>query len=543
MNKQERVEKTKAELVDSLNNPFLAVVGRVESWLKEPDNRYPVSCTVLSVKDSMEGEDAIEQSWLYVSKALRFGAGVALNLSELREKGNDNGKGLVASGATSFLEIYSSLNSVLRRGGTYKNGAVVAYIDSSSPELAEFLKPSSATAWVKKALYVDDNPESPDYLLNHPFLEDILYAVRAGTIWLAKKRWDKEGNRLYSQACLEILLKSKATCLLAHLNLGKCKPSDLRKAFKQGMTFICKMHSITGAGKDNYYLSPKEDKQVGLGVLGLANFLANNNISYKEFTVTLKSYLNYHLDGIADFAPRNDKVYKIVDQLYLAFQDAAKIARKYKMDRAFTVAPTATCSFRYRDLNGFTTTPEISPPICHPTTKKTVRNSSTFGQQEYQYPLNVETAEEVGWDVYYELANQWQRLMDSTGLGHSISFNVWNTCPVDREWIESWLKSNLVTTYYRMQVEQNFVDKTSVDITSEQFVNDKFISEDSISEEPVTDFLAELLSGKINVPTFLELEDKELSANLEHELEVEVSASACSIGLDDDGNFCSSCSE
>ena len=31
------------------------------------------------------------------------------------------------------------------------------------------------------------------------------------------------------------------------------------------------------------YLKPEVDRQVGLGVLGLANFLANNNITYAEF--------------------------------------------------------------------------------------------------------------------------------------------------------------------------------------------------------------------------------------------------------------------
>ena len=46
----------------------------------------------------MEGPDGIEASWRFVSHALRNAAGVAVHLSKLRPRGEENGKGLVASG-------------------------------------------------------------------------------------------------------------------------------------------------------------------------------------------------------------------------------------------------------------------------------------------------------------------------------------------------------------------------------------------------------------------------------------------------------------
>ena len=51
------------------------------------------------------------------SHALRNGAGVAVHLSELRPRGSDNGKGLVASGPTSRLDvsIRSQRNTPKRR--------------------------------------------------------------------------------------------------------------------------------------------------------------------------------------------------------------------------------------------------------------------------------------------------------------------------------------------------------------------------------------------------------------------------------------------
>ena len=60
----------------------------------------------------------------FVSHALRYGAGVAVHLSNIRPSGTDN-KGLIASRSSSFGKIYSCLNEQLRRGGVYKNGAVL----------------------------------------------------------------------------------------------------------------------------------------------------------------------------------------------------------------------------------------------------------------------------------------------------------------------------------------------------------------------------------------------------------------------------------
>ena len=84
---------------------------------------------------------------------------------------------------------------------------------------------------------------------------------------------------------------------------------------------------------------------------------------------------------------------KIVKALQEGVDAAAEVARSANMDRAFAIAPTASCSYRYKDRDGNTTTPELAPPI-----GRTVdRDSSTFGVEQFTYG-NVETAEEVGWD-------------------------------------------------------------------------------------------------------------------------------------------------
>ena len=93
------------------------MTGRVESWLENPTRRYPVSCTVFVCRDTMdEDPDGLEGAFQFVSKALRYGAGVSVHLSQLRAKGTENEHGMVASGPCGFMEIFSKFNEILRRG-------------------------------------------------------------------------------------------------------------------------------------------------------------------------------------------------------------------------------------------------------------------------------------------------------------------------------------------------------------------------------------------------------------------------------------------
>ena len=174
------------ETKDSTNN-LIARTGRVQGWIDDPTSRLPVSCTVINVQDSMDdGQDSIEASWRFVSHALRYGAGVAVHLSDLRGRGTENGKGLVASGPVSFGKIYSCLNEQLRRGGVYKNGAVVLHIDISHGDILEFVTtPRHELPWAKRCVNVNQNlwDESSDEVK-----DEILKGIARGDIWLAKIR-------------------------------------------------------------------------------------------------------------------------------------------------------------------------------------------------------------------------------------------------------------------------------------------------------------------------------------------------------------------
>jgi hypothetical protein len=447
----------------------IARTGRVQSWLDDPTSRLPVSCTVFVVEDTMEGPNGIEASWRFVSHALRFGAGVAVHLSKLRPKGAENGKGLVASGPVSFARIYSTLNETLRRGGVYKNGAVVCHLDLNHPDVLEFIKANRAELpWIKRCVNI-----TPEWWDECECKEELLHGIKSGDIWLNKVKYDDEGNRIRGNVCLEVYLPSRGTCLLQHVNLGACEFDDIPRAFAEGMSELCSLHGKTGVGESGEYLPSETDRQVGLGLLGLANLLRRYGVTYEQFGVALDQYNNNETVRTPAF--------ELVTQLALGVGEAALIARKNNMVRAFAIAPTASCSYRSKDLDGYTSTPEIAPPI-----SRTVdRDSDTFGVQTYEYG-DVEIASEVGWANYKRVADGIMTLLNSTGLLHGYSFNSWSdVVTYDEAFIEEWLKSPQTSLYYSLQVMGDTQDKSDVYAALQEDV-DEYLA-DILNEELTCD--------------------------------------------------------
>ena len=254
---------------------------------------------------------------------------------------------------------------------------------------------------------------------------------------------------------------------MQHVNLGACEFDDIPKAFVTGMSELCKLHGETNVGQSGEYLSSDVDRQVGLGLLGLANLLRRYGVTYDQFGRALEQYNN----GDTVHSP----AYELVSQIAAGIDAAASIARANNMVRAFAIAPTASCSYRSVDLDGYTCTPEIAPPI-----SQTVdRDSGTFGVQTYNYG-DVEVASKVGWEAYKRVADGIMRLYNKTGLLHGYSFNSWSDMVTyNEEFIEEWLESPQTSLYYSLQVMGDVQDKS-----------DAYAA---LEETEVADYLASLM--------------------------------------------------
>ena len=175
--------------------------------------------------------------------------------------------------------------------------------------------------------------------------------------------------------------------------------------------------------------------------------------------------------------------HSIAVALDVGYKEAAKVAERHGMARAFTIAPTASCAYRYKDREGYTASPEIAPPI----SRDVDRDSSTLGVQSYQFNPKCEIAEEVGWDTFFELNCEWQVMMDKTKKAHAISMNWWSDMvKMDRSFMDRWLNSPLKSLYYSLQVQPDTQDKT--DIYS------------ALGDTDVDEYLSEILNTD-NAPT------------------------------------------
>jgi hypothetical protein len=346
-------------------------------------------------------------------------------------------------------------------------------LDANHEDIVDFITtPRSELPWVKRCVDLDSGMWNK---MDNTTKEALIYGIRSGDIWLNKIKYNKAGQRIFGNVCLEVYLPSRGTCLLQHVNLSACDTRDLKKAFATGMSELCDLHGRTGVGGSGEYLSPDIDRQVGLGMLGLANFLRRNSITYEEFGEALYA-VNHNLpyDG-------KDSALDAAYQLREGIEGAAYIAKNNFMERAFCIAPTASCSYRSQDKDGFTATPEIAPPIA----RSVDRDSGTFGVQHYEYG-DVEIASEVGWDAYKRVADQIMIMLDKTGLLHGYSFNSWSdVVEYDNQFVEEWLLSPQTSLYYSLQVMGDVQDKSDAYAALDKAEVDDYL-QDILGNEPIT---------------------------------------------------------
>jgi hypothetical protein len=348
----------------------------------------------------------------------------------------------------------------------------VAHLDINHPDIIEFVQLGRHDApWIKRCVDLDAGLwNSTDARVKDAIIE----GIKSGDIWLNKIKYE-HGQRIYGNVCLEVYLPSRGTCLLQHVNLSACEPRDLQKAFAQGMSELCDLHGRTGVGGTGEYLSSDIDRQVGLGMLGLSNFLRRNGVTYKEFGEALHAVNNtLPYDG-------NSTALQIAYNMREGIEGAAYIAKQNNMVRAFAIAPTASCSYRSKDLDGYTATPEIAPPIA----RSVDRDSGTFGVEHYDYG-DVEIASEVGWDAYKSVADGLMIMLDKTGLLHGYSFNSWSdVVTYDRNFVEEWLLSPQTSLYYSLQVMGDVQDKSDAYAALDKAEVDDYL-QDILGNEPIT---------------------------------------------------------
>lgn len=443
-----------------------------------PNNAQPY---LISVLDSMEGSEGIEESWSSFISALIEGKTVTVDLSDLRPYGSTNHKGLTATGpvgdgteesnSSSFFAIYDAifnhildgeilsllkvlgtLNSTLRRGGQYKNGIITSSMRWDNPEIYKYLNaplveiPGSHKKSVKYS----------EGLLSDETLLQLISDKRNQESLFLEPILDDD---LHTNVCQAIYSKPNGVCIINRLNIAQCKtPEEITEGMIKATLALCELHVSWRnevGDRANIYLPLVEDRQIGMDILGFANYLAQNNITYLEFT----NGLDFIINGLGN--KPGSHVSDIIRSLIKGYIQSTEAADNFMdtlglphLDRIHTIEPSQSHAYKCVDINGFTTARSIFAPMG----RKDKRASDSQRIKVYMHGP-VEIASEVGGETHQRFIELWQQMMNMFGRPHSISFDTWLPCNVD--WLKWFIQSDIQTAYYQFAEshDQSYLSK------------------------------------------------------------------------------------
>ena len=428
----------------------------------------------LVVKDSIEGNGGILDSMTRMI-GYRYWSGLVLDLSNLRPQGTINSNGLIASGAESFVLIFEgianyletgtienlikllgTLNSVMRRGG-YKKGIITSAMSSDCHLIYDYL--------AVPMIEVDGSHKKGVILHNSAFdnallIEKICDSRNNESTFIEKYC----GKGLAFNVCNGLILGHKATCLIWRVNLGMCTIEAIRRAFKQAATKLCELHT-TWRGKvphlAAYYARLRDDRQIGLDVMGLANLLAIEGVTYQEFATALERLLNS--DNGSDDEIVYSKAVVIANEIIEGYNDALKVCDEYMidrnlplLDRIFTVEPAQNHCYATVDRLGKTTCRGIFAP-----TGRVVKRTSDTQYNKRYFHGNVETDVMVGIELHEKVCDLWQQMMNGTGRAHGISQDTWSDTTAES--LKEFMNRPSKTFYYSEKDnfdQRRFLSKT-----------------------------------------------------------------------------------
>lgn len=426
-----------------------------------PSNNYvtsvPEGYTTIVVGDSMAD---ISRSWLQFENLVSSGSKVCVDLRGIRAMGTVNSNGLVASGPVSFgfiidtfadylkspsmftlLRLFGVLNSVILKGG-YKKGIITSAIYDTSEYYKEYLNVPlvSLRGSHKKGVILTKEPKGD-------MVDTLCDEVNTESLFLQKHQ---EGD-IYANVCQGIYLKDRGTCLIYRLNLGMVNEIwEIVPAMVEATRLAIETHvewrNLHKELAKNW--APVEiDNQVAVDVMGFANFLAHNNVTYEDIDAALKGQ---------DCTP---KAKHIVEVLRAAYDSSSKIAdylcsKVYNIpcfDRLHTVEPAQSHSYRCLDKEGYTVSRGIWPPF----SRRVNRVSNSHSEEVKTYDFG-KCEVRISPDLHFSVCKGYMALMQESGRPHAMSYDTWKDFNPDV--FSEWYLSNLSTLYYNVSNDYKVED-------------------------------------------------------------------------------------
>jgi ribonucleoside-diphosphate reductase alpha chain len=392
--------------------------GRILAGLGTDTVKTFFNCYVLAFEDVGDGIDsrsAIMDLFTRVFEISARGGGVGINWSPLRPKGSDikkvNGE---SSGSVSWMEALDALAGRISQGGS-RRGAYMFGLEAWHPDIERFITIKKDRSKIQNAnlsVFVSDEfmeavKQDKQWDLIFPDLSfdkydeewngDIRewknkgYPVKhyktvdarklfnlitdythdngePGLVFLERYNKTNIANRdekiIATNPCGEQGLSANSVCNLGSINLtqfiaadsGKILFQDLKATVHKGVAFLDEIIDINPYYLDKAREHQKNFRKIGLGVLGLADFLILKNIKYgsqKSYKLMSKvmSFIQNEAFRKSALLARDKGAAPIWDDYMLENQyiqqldeDIIKLIKKYGLrnTRLLTVAPTGS---------------------------------------------------------------------------------------------------------------------------------------------------------------------------------------------------------
>ena len=323
----ERVSGGNKKIAKLIRERKFLFAGRILANRGLPKDGIKVTysnCYVLSPpQDNLE---SIFDTAKYLARTFSYGGGVGIDISNLRPRGalvHNSAK--TTTGAVSFMDLYSMTTGLISQRG--RRGALMISMDVNHPDIEEFIDVKTDLEKITKAnISVKINDEFMKAVLNKSMYEckfkvkadgeEIVKEVDAYKLFmkLITNNWDFaepgilfwdniEKNHLLSEdknfkyagvnPCAEEPLPAGGSCLLGSINLSEfvIAPFTENAMFDKAKFKSCVRDCVVGLNEvleEGLALHPLKEqresvskyRQIGLGVMGIADMLIKLNIRY-----------------------------------------------------------------------------------------------------------------------------------------------------------------------------------------------------------------------------------------------------------------------
>ncbi len=428
---------------------YLELSSRIKKSMKSDSRCDGASCNTFIVEDDME---SITEALAWSMKISQREGAPTVVLSELRPEGAKTSGGGTASGPCSFARVFDAAAAAMLRPGK-KNGVLVMFLDIDHPDIDKWLslKPEMQRGYLGVLI-------RPTTKIDHKMIAKIASAYDQRRIdFICKTAEDPvTGDTLYPNVCTEIRQAHLGSCTLAAIRVYELAGKPIHDWVKAGEAIgkyfhqdIIPMMQSRVEGSDLYIW----EDQVGIGLVGFANLLAKEGVTYQQMVAAYDPISENQLPLFAtviSYYGGFDKASQLWCKLISMWQAIA--TEMHGTKRIFTQQPTASTALRCSD-GEWSVAPEIAPPYaCRSTddgVSRSIIQSELNGEQKIKYHPSVQVRDEVDNDTYFRLCCAFQEIWDSMGRAHTLSYSSWRE-EYTSDHIFEFIYSPLGSMYYRL---------------------------------------------------------------------------------------------